>query len=266
MAKKTKGEEVADKANASPSTEETTDSKQETQEPSTEEKGDKVETPAPKEEDIKSDYLGEPKEEIDYKKRYGDSTREYQKLKEESGQTTQALKQLEELAAKNPKILAEIEAAQQLVNQSAQVQDSYSVQQQINTALEPVKRVTQEIQNKDRLTRIKTLTAFEKKNPDLFSPQATAEEKKAIRQKVGGVANVLAESGMNYSEALDRAYLTINPKAAIQKGKDEAYAEGYGETQAGFSSQTSTEGKSPKKKSYTPGELEAAAAMGVKLG
>lgn len=68
---------------------------------------------------------------------------------------------------------------------------------------------------------------------------------------------------MEFKEAVSRAYLTVNPKAAIQKGKDEAYLEGFSEEQAGFSSQSSTEGKKPGKPRYSKVELEIGKKMGV---
>jgi len=210
-------------------------------------------------EEIAEDYLEEePKETVDYKKRYGDSTREFQEFKKKTDAQTQAVEQLEKLAKLNPKIVAEIEAAQKLSGG-----DSTLVKQQIDEALEPVKKMTQELQNKDKLEKVKVLAKFEKKNPDLFSPKATAEEKKKVRQQIGKVANALVESGMSYSRAVERAHLTVNPKAAIQKGKDEAYLEGLDEKQAGFSGQASTEGRKPTKTSYSKRELEIGDKMGV---
>jgi hypothetical protein len=134
----------------------------------------------------------------------------------------------------------------------------------VEEALAPFKEVTKGIQNKERLAKIKVLAAFEKKNPDLFPPKATLEQKKEIRQKIGKIANALVETGMPFSKAIERAHLTVNPKAAIKKGRDKAYLEGLSEEQAGFSSQTSTEGKKSKKPRYTKKELEIAEMMGSK--
>lgn len=254
-------DEATKKANASETTKGEPSSEKENLEAPKEEKVESK--PAePKEEEIKSDYLGEkPEEKIDYKKRYGDSTREFQTLKTESDKLSLALKNLENLARLNPKIVAEIEAAQK-TGQVSQPASSTLIQQQIDTALEPVKKVAQGLQDKDRRSKVKILAAFEKKNPKLFSPKTTKKEKRAIRQQIGKVANALVESGMDFKDAVPRAYLTVNPKAAVQKGKDEAYVEGLGEKQAGFSSQTSTEGKKPAKPKYTKVELE----IGKKLG
>ena len=260
MIKKDKADEAAEKANASEPTEGEPSSEKENLEAPKE--TEKVELKEPKPKEIASDYLGEPKteEKVDWKKRYAGSTKEFQTLKTESDRHQTALTNLENLARLNPKIADEIEAAQRMTGQANQGLPTRgaSVQQQVDEALEPVKKVAQDLQAKNRRARVKVLAAFEKKNPDLFSPEATKEEKAAIRQKIGKVANVLSESGMDFKEAVNRAHLTVNPKAAVQKGKDEAYAEGLGERQAGFSSQTSTEGKKAKKTKYSKKELEIA--------
>ena len=111
---------------------------------------------------------------------------------------------------------------------------------------------------------MKVLAAFEKKTPDLFPSNATKEEKAKIRQRIGKVALTLTETGMSFKTAVGRAYLTVNPKGAVQKGKDEAYLEGLDERQAGFSSQASTEGKKSGKPKYTQAELEKAKKFGDK--
>ena len=123
--------------------------------------------------------------------------------------------------------------------------------------------MAQDIESKERISKVKVLATFEKKNPDLFSPKTTKKEKRAVRQRIGKVANALVETGMDWSEAVDTAYLTVNPKAAVQKGKDQAYLEGVAEEQAGFSSQSSTEGKKPTKPKYNKEELKAGDKMGV---
>lgn len=258
-----KDKEVTDKVNASETTKEESGSEKENPEDS---KETKRKAEPLKEEEAASDYLEEkPEEEVDYKKRYGDSTREYQSLKTEKDRLSKALANLEGLAKTNPKIVEEIEAAQEQIGKDSPVGDNLGVQKQINEALEPVKKIAQEFQQRDRQSKIKALIAFEKKNPELFDPKATKEEKKAVRQRVGKVANTLVETGMPYSEALKRAHLTVNPKAAIKEGKDKAYLEGITEEQAGFSGQTSSEGKKPGKPKYTKEELEAAKKLGPKV-
>ncbi len=84
-----------------------------------------------------------------------------------------------------------------------------------------------------------------------------------IRQRIGKVANALVETGMDFPKAVGRAYLTVNPKVAVQEGKDKAYLEGIDEEQAGFSGQTSTEGKKPTKPKYSKRELEIGDKMAV---
>ena len=260
--KKDTEEEATEEVNALETTEEEEESDSE-QDNSEESEEAEVKVESGTEEEIKSDYLDEgKKEEIDYKKRYGDSTTEYQKLKERTDGLTQVLDNLEKLTKLNPRIVAEIEAAQGLAQSNPD--NSSLIQQQVDRVLEPVKKIAQDLENKDRQAKVKTLAAFEKKNPDLFSPKATSEEKRAIRQRIGKVANALVESGMDFPEAVNRAYFTINPKAAVQKGKDEAYLESLGEEQAGFSGQASTEGKRPSKPKYSKQELEIGDKMGVK--
>lgn len=256
-------DEATSKANASETTEGEPSSKQENLEAPKETKEEvKVES----KEEITSDYLEEGKEEkkVDYKKRYGDSTREYQTLKTRTDRLNQAITNLETLAKANPKIVAEIEAAQGMASSDQNLPSStLNIQQQIDKALEPVKKVAQGLQDKDRQSKVKVLAAFESKNPKFFS-KLKGKEKKAIRQRIGKVANALVETGLDFKDAVNRAYLTVNPKAAIQKGKDKAYLEGLDEKQAGFSSQTSTEGKKPGKPKYTKKELEIGEKMGVK--
>jgi hypothetical protein len=261
MTEEKKDDEATDKVNApEPQKEESSPNKE-----NLEDSKDKVKSEP---EEIAGDYLEEGKsEEIDYKTRYGDSTREYRTLqqehralKEKSGTYIQAVETLERLARLNPRIAAEIEAAQGLSGQST----STLVEQQVEKALAPFKEVTQGIQNKERLSKVKVLTKFEQKNPDLFPAKATVEQKKEIRQRIGKVANALVETGMPFSKAVERAYLTINPKAAIQKGKDKAYLEGLSEERAGFASQTSTQGRKSKKTGYSKRELEIAEKMGNK--
>lgn len=253
-----KSDEATEEVNPSPNEEEESSSEKETLEDSEE----KVET---KPEEIAGDYLEDkPKDtrtQEDYKKRWEGSTKEYEKLKKEADSYSQAMKQLEKLAEMNPNILSEIEKAQQ---QSSGGSSPDDVDERINKAIEPVIKVTQELENKEKLKQVKVLTSFEKKNPDLFPPKATAEEKKAIRQRIGKVANTLVDTGMSFKEAVDRAYLVVNPKAAEKKGRDKAYVEGLSEERAGFSSQTSTEGKRDKKVKYNQRELEIAEKMGVK--
>lgn len=242
--------EATEKDNAS----ETTESESE-QDNSEKEKEVETESEGEIKEEVSKDYLGEDQEETDWKKRYGDSTREFQTLKTETETMSKAMAALEKLAKVNPSIIAEIEKARQL--ETGAGQDSTLIQQQIDKALEPVKKVAQDFENKERLSKAKVLSAFEKYTPDLFSPKATAEEKKVIRQRIGKVANALVESGMDFKKAVSRAYLTINPKAAVKQGKDEAYAESFAEDQAGFSSQSSDESKKTKPR-YSQKELEVA--------
>ena len=261
-----KDDEATNEVNApEPTDEESSEEESSSEEENLEEseESDEVEEkPEVKSEEIEEDYLDDEKTEPDYKKRYGDSTRENQTIRDKNKNLTLAIENLDKLSALNPKIAAEIEAAQKM---SGGTQDSSStaVQEQIDKALEPVKKVAQDMENKERLSRVKIFANFEKKNPKLFSPKATREEKTAIRQRIGKVANALVESGMDFSKAVDRAYLTVNPKAAIQKGKDQAYLEGENENQAGFSSQSSTEGKKPTKPKYSKKSLEIGDKMGV---
>jgi len=268
MKKKKKEDEATEEVNApEPTEEEETSSEEENLETSEEEKKEpegKVEV-EPKTEEIAEGYLEDEKPKVDYKKRYGDSTREFQTLKKETDTYSKALTNLERLAETNPNIITEIEAAQKTLGETVKGLPAGStlVQKQIDEALEPVKKVAQDIQSRERLSKVKTLATFEKKNPKLFSPKATKKEKRAIRQRIGKVANALVETGMDFPEAVNRAYLTVNPKAAIQQGKDKAYLEGLDEEQAGFSGQTSTEGKKPTKPKYTKAELKAGDKMGV---
>lgn len=243
--------EVADKANASNTEEESS-----TDEDNLEESKSTVE-----EESAGADYLEEDKPEIDYKKRYGDSTREYQTLKQEKEKLSGALDEFEKLSQRNPRIIAEIEAAQGMTGSSNTNTDT--VKQQIEEAIEPLRKVTQGVQDKERLTQVRILTDFEKKNPDLFSPKATKEEKKEIRQKIGKVANTLFDTGMSYENAVSRAHLMVNPKAAESKGRDQAHLDSLDEKQAGFSSQTSTEGAKPTEGKYNSEELRIAKMMDV---
>lgn len=270
MTKKNRDNEATEEVNATEptdeeSSEEESSSEKENLEDSKKESEDKVEVEVePKE--IAEDYLEEDKTEVDYKKRYGDSTREYQTLKKKNETLSLAIDNLEKLSQLNPKIVSEIEEAQKLSGDEANTNlppNSTLVQQQVDEALGPVKKMAQDIQNKERLSKVKTLANFEKKNPKLFSSKITKEEKRGIRQRIGRVANALVETGMDFSEAVDRAYLTVNPRAAIQKGKDEAYLEGLNEEQAGFSSQSSAEGKKPTKPKYSKAELSVGDRMGV---
>jgi hypothetical protein len=252
-------EEATDEVNAPEPKEEESSSEEENLE--TEEKTE----PESKEPDpaITEDYLEEDKPEIDYKKRYGDSTKGFQEYKEKAEPAIEAVKRLEELSEANPNILSEIEKAKAMGQGDNKPDSPDLVDQKINKALEPIKKVTQDLENKERMSRVKVLAAFEKKNPKLFPPKASAEDKRAIRQRIGKVANTLVETGMTFSEAVDRAYLTVNPKAAEKKGRDKAYVEGLSEERAGFSSQTSTEGAKPKKVKHSKRELEIGDKMGV---
>lgn len=265
MTKDKKEEEAAEAANASETTNEESSSEKENLDESKETEAESEST-----EEIAEDYLGEDsdtgeevKEEVDYKKRYGDSTREYQKLKEKTDSLSQAISNLEKFAKANPRIVEEIEKAQQLVG-AQQGSDGTFIQQQIDEALEPIKKVARDLEQKDKLEKAKTLAAFEKKHPKLFSPSKSKEEKRSLRQKIGRVANTLVETGMTYDQAVERAYLVVDPKAAVQKGKDEAYLETLGEDQAGFASQSSGEGKKSGKPKYTKEELEKAKKFGDK--
>ncbi len=260
MINKKKEEEAAEAANASETTKEESSSEEENLDESKETK----EVTESKEE-ITDDYLEEESEEkkVDYKKRYGDSTREYQTLKKTTDDLSLAMSNLEKLTKANPKILAEIEAAQGMTDETNQG-SSTLIQQQVDKAIEPIKKVAQEFQDRDRRAKVKVLAVFERKNPKLFSPKATKEEKRAIRQRIGKVANALVETGMTFKQAVNRAYFTVNPKIAVQKGKDEAYLEGLSEQQAGFSSQVSTKGKRSGKPKYSKAELEAAKKLGKK--
>lgn len=225
---------------------------------SEEDKEEKIEA-SPKE--IEKGYL-EDKEEESYKKRYGDSTREYQTLQKKNKNLSSAIENLEGLSKLNPKIVEEIESAQRMSGNKGSSENS-TLQRQIDDALEPVKKVARDIEDSQRRVKVKVLANFEKKNPNLFSTKATKKEKKEIRQRIGKVANALVESGMEFPEAVNRAYLTVNPKAAIQKGKDQAYLESLDEEQAGFSSQSSTEGKKPTEPKYSKTELGIGDKMGV---
>ena len=267
MKKPKKEDEATEEVNAPEPTEEEASSEEEnleTSEEEKEEKKDKVEV-EPKPGEIEEDYLEEEKEEKpDYKKRYGDSTREYQTLKKKTDTLSEAIENLERLAQVNPKIVTEIEEAQKTSGEASKgLPSSTLVQKQIDESLEPVKKLAQDIQSKERLSKVKVLATFEKKNPKLFSPKATKKEKRVIRQRIGKVANALVETGMDFPEAVNRAYLTVNPKAAIQEGKDKAYLEGLDEEQAGFSRQTSAEGKKPTKPKYSKKELKIGDKMGV---
>jgi hypothetical protein len=256
MNEEKKDDEATVKVNAPEPTKEKTSSDKENLADS---KDDKVKV-VPEPEEIAEGYLGEePKDEIDYKKRYGDSTREYQVLKKQTESDRQNIEDLKRLAQINPRILAEIEAAYRQPGQA----DSTLVDQRINEAIAPIKQGMQDLQNKDVASKVKVLANFEKKNPKLFPANATREQKQEIRQKLGKVVNVLVETGMSYKNAVERAHLTINPKAAVQKGKDEAYLESLGERQAGFPSQASTQGKKPSKPKYSKRELEIGDRMGV---
>ena len=246
------------------SSEDEHDSTEENLETEDEETEDEVSEVQLQPKEIEEDYLEEEVDETDYKKRYGDSTKEYQKLKEETKDHASAIENLEKLSVLNPKIVEEIEAARKLAGNEPDVTGNVTndVQRQVDAALEPVKKVAQDLHDKEKLNKVKVLTAFEKKN-QLFAPKATKEQKQQIRQRIGKVANALVETGMDYKDAVDRAYLTINPKAAIQKGKDEAYLESLDEEQAGFSSQSSTEGRKPTKTKHSKAELAIGDKMGV---
>jgi len=251
---KNKEDEAAKTANASETTNDDTSSDKENLEES---KETKVES----KEDLSSDYLEEDSEEdVDYKKRYGDSTREFQALKTKADRTSLALKNLEKLAKVNPKIMSEIDIALGKDSKKGGENQPTStlIQETVDKALEPIKKVTQDLEDKNTRAKIKTLATFEKKNPNLFPSGATKEEKRTIRQTIGRVANALVETGMPFKKAVSRAYLTINPKSAIQKGKDEAYLEKLDQGQAGFSRQVSAEGKKVKKPSVSKRELEIA--------
>lgn len=263
-----KKDEVAEMANASEETKEesSTEPKEGEQENLDESKKEaNIEKVVESKEEVSSDYLGdETKEkEENWQKRYGDSTREYQTLRKKTDSLSLAMENLEKLSKANPKIVSEIEAAQKGFTGDGQA-NSTLIKQQISEALEPVKKITQDLQDKDRREKTKVLSMFEKKHPTLFSLKATKEEKTAVRQRIGKVANALVETGMGFKQAVNRAYLTVNPKAAIQKGKDEAYLEGLGEKQAGFSSQVSAVGKKSGKSKYTKRELEVAKKFGDK--
>lgn len=257
-------EAAKDKANASKNITEETDTSQEDNSEKAEITTETTEASADTQEAGK-DYLGGEQSEdtTDWKKRYSDSSREFQTLRQEAENYKQAMANLENLAQANPRILAEIEAAQRLATQQSNFYDQI-VQRQVNQELAPIKKIAQDLQNQERQAKTQTFIDFEKKNPSLFPPKATEQQKKQIRGQIGRVVNALIETGMPFQEALDRAALTVNPQIAIQRGKDEAYLESQGETQAEFSSQTSAEGKKTKKKTFTPGELKAAEAMGVK--
>ncbi len=257
-----KEEEATQKVNAPEPTEESGSDKDNPEDS----KEEKVEV---KPEEIAEDYLEEKEEdkpEIDYKERFANSTREYQTLKKEKDGLSQAIDQLEELSKLNPKIVSEIEEAQKLSGKGAEdapLDSGDSVQQKIDKAVEPIKKVTQNIEQKERLAKAKTLADFEKRNPDLFPPKATAEEKREIRQRIGKIANAMVDTGTPFKKAVSQAYLSINPKAAEQKGKDKAYLEGIDEERAGFSSQTSTEGAKSEKIKYSNRELEIGDKMRV---
>lgn len=254
----TNTDEVAEQANASQPQEETPDTQT-----SNPEESEPV-TDHQESTDLDKEYLEEVEtDNTDWKKRYSDSTREYQKLRQEQQQYAKAIENLERFAKTNPRILEEIEAAQRQMP-VGQTVDPSSLQSQIDQALEPIKKVAAELQQKDRETKGRVLTDFEKKNPDLFPVNATIEQKRSIRQKIGKVAGVLVESGMDFNEAINRAYLTINPKAAIQKGRDEAYLEAQTESQAGFTSQSSTDTRQTKKVKYSKAELDNAKKLGDK--
>lgn len=258
-----KQDEVTDEmVNASDTNEDESSSEKENLEESTKEAD--IEKTVESKEEVSSDYLGDETktEEANWQKRYGDSTREYQTLKKKTDNLSLAMDNLEKLTKANPKIVSEIEAAQR--NLTGDGQNSTLTKQQISEVLEPVKKIARDLQDRDNRTKMKVLVAFERKTPNLFSSKTTKEEKREIRQRIGKVANVLAESGMSFKQAVSRAYLTVNPKAAIQKGKNEAYLEGLGEKQAGFSSQGSTEGKKSGKPKYTRKELENAKKFGDK--
>ena len=255
MVDKKKEEEVADKAaNASDTSEESSSEEENLEESEVESK-----------EEVTADYLGddkeEPEEEVDYKKRYADSTREFQKIKEEKERYTQAIENLERLAKVNPKITAEIEAAQRMGSGVS----SDLVRQEIDKAIEPLKGVVKNLQGKEMAAKSKVLMKFEEKHPELFSGNVSKEKKKKIRERIGKVANTLVDTGMTYKQAVERAYFTVNPEAAMQKGRDEAYLEGLGEQQAGFSSQASTQGRRPKKTRYSRKELEVAKKLNPKV-
>jgi len=211
-----------------------------------------------------SDYFGEKKEEeteVDYKKRYSDSTRQYQILKEEAELSASQLKRLEKLAQKNPKIFEEIKRAQENASEGQPI-DSTLIQREIERQIKPIKEGYQ----KDRQAeKFKVLNSFAKKNPKLFPPKATREIREKMGKDIMDVADVLAKKGMDYSKAVKRAALSVNPQAARQQGKDEAYLEMVSTDQASFSSQVSDEGKRTKKVRHSAKALEAAKAMGVKL-
>ena len=258
MTTKNKEDETAKMANASETIKEDSSSEEENLDES---KDLKVEST----EDKASDYLDEskePKGEVDYEKRYSDSTREYQKLKTDSDKLSLAMENLEKLAKINPQISAEIDKARK--GESTNQDSSTLAQQQIDKALEPVNKIVKGFEERERKAKLGVLSSFEDKHPDLFSTKTTKKERSAIRQKIGKVARTLEETGMSYKQAVDRAYLTIDPKAAIQEGKDEAYLERLDANQAGFSSQSSTEGKKSGKPKYSQAQLEAGKKFGDK--
>ena len=267
MTKKNKDDEATKKVNApEPTDEESSEEESSSEEENLETSEEKAKVePEVKSEEIEKDYLEEEKSEETYKKRYGDSTKENQTIREKNKTLTLAIENLENLSRLNPKIADEIEAANKMSGEAGKDLPTSStlVKQQVDEALGPVKQVVQDIQSKERLSKVKVLATFEKKNPKLFSPKATKEQKREIRQRIGKVANALVETGMDFPAAVNRAYLTVNSKAAIQKGKDKAYLEGLNEEQAGFSSQSSTEGKKPTKPKYSKAELKAGDKMGV---
>ena len=193
-----KDDEATNEVNApEPTDEESSEEESSSEEENLEEseESDEVEEkPEVKSEEIEEDYLDDEKTEPDYKKRYGDSTRENQTIRDKNKNLTLAIENLDKLSALNPKIAAEIEAAQKMSGASLD-SSSTAVQEKIDKALEPISKVAQEMQNKERLSKVKIFANFEKRNPKLFSPKATEKEKTAIRQRIGIVTNALVKSG-----------------------------------------------------------------------
>jgi hypothetical protein len=258
--------EVTEKVNASnPTTEETEPAKETGNSEETETK-----VTEPESEDstkkLGSDYLGtevEGEDSTDWKKRYSDSTKGVQKLQAEKQELETALNTLEKLGQANPRIAAEIQAAQNSIQANP---NSTLIQQQVAQGLEPIKKIATKLHQKDQNEKIETLANFEKKNPNMFPKGATVKEKTAIRQQIGKVAAALQESGMGFQKSIERAYLSVNPDAAIQKGRDEALLQTHGNGQAEFSSQTSTEGKQAKPTQYTKRQLEIASKFKTSSG
>jgi len=72
----------------------------------------------------------------------------------------------------------------------------------------------------------------------------------------------LEAQGIPYAKALDQAAVAVSPLIATRRGKDEAYAEMFGQGQAETAKQTSQEGRTPDKAKYTKNELDIAKKLG----